>query len=185
MDRPTPLTGEHLALDLVNTRPAGHDVLLDPVGAHAWLVTQADRLPHPAGPLSDSDAAGLRAVRAYVEAALLPAVRGDRPPKATLVALTLAQRDAPGHDELGWDGTRVTVTPRREGPYLAQLLATLAAAAGDLLSGPELGRIRQCQGPDCTLLFIPANPRRRWCSPAVCGNRVRVARYYQRHKLPS
>ncbi|NGO80928.1 hypothetical protein G6045_35505, partial [Streptomyces sp. YC504] len=22
----------------------------------------------------------------------------------------------------------------------------------------------------------------RWCSPARCGNRTRVARYYQRHK---
>ena len=31
-------------------------------------------------------------------------------------------------------------------------------------------------------VFLPANPRRRWCSPAICGNRARVARYYQRHK---
>ncbi|MFD0515426.1 CGNR zinc finger domain-containing protein [Streptomyces aureus] len=32
------------------------------------------------------------------------------------------------------------------------------------------------------LLFLPAHPRRRWCSAARCGNRARVARYYQRHK---
>jgi predicted RNA-binding Zn ribbon-like protein len=32
------------------------------------------------------------------------------------------------------------------------------------------------------MLFLPVNARRRWCSPAVCGNRVRVARYYEAHK---
>ncbi|WP_253798373.1 CGNR zinc finger domain-containing protein [Nocardia amikacinitolerans] len=28
----------------------------------------------------------------------------------------------------------------------------------------------------------PAHPKRRWCSPDRCGNRVRVARYYRKHK---
>ncbi|WP_433464559.1 CGNR zinc finger domain-containing protein [Spirillospora sp. CA-128828] len=32
--------------------------------------------------------------------------------------------------------------------------------------------------------FLPGHPRRRWCSAARCGNRVRVARHYQRHRLP-
>lgn len=30
--------------------------------------------------------------------------------------------------------------------------------------------------------LVTATLRRRWCSPTVCGNRARVARYYQRHK---
>ncbi|MEV6134662.1 CGNR zinc finger domain-containing protein [Nocardia sp. NPDC051990] len=32
------------------------------------------------------------------------------------------------------------------------------------------------------LLFLRLHPRRRWCASERCGNRVRVARYYQRHK---
>ncbi|MEV3921501.1 CGNR zinc finger domain-containing protein [Actinomadura coerulea] len=32
------------------------------------------------------------------------------------------------------------------------------------------------------MLFLPAHPRRRWCSAARCGNRVRVARHYRRHR---
>jgi predicted RNA-binding Zn ribbon-like protein len=32
------------------------------------------------------------------------------------------------------------------------------------------------------MVFLPAHPRRRWCSPTRCGNRARVARYYQRHR---
>ncbi|MEU9839973.1 CGNR zinc finger domain-containing protein [Actinomadura sp. NPDC048032] len=39
-----------------------------------------------------------------------------------------------------------------------------------------------CEADDCVLLFLPAHPRRRWCSAARCGNRVRVARHYRRHR---
>ena len=42
------------------------------------------------------------------------------------------------------------------------------------LSGGEQERLRE-------VYDLPAHPRRRWCSPARCGNRARVARYYQRH----
>ncbi|HEV2241669.1 MAG TPA: CGNR zinc finger domain-containing protein [Streptosporangiaceae bacterium] len=49
-------------------------------------------------------------------------------------------------------------------------------------AGPAVRRVRRCEGRDCRMLFLPANPRRRWCTPDVCGNRARVARYYQRHK---
>ena len=76
----------------------------------------------------------------------------------------------------------VTATPRRRGNPTAILLAQLAAAAAELLASPAIRRVRSCEGRDCRMLFLPASPRRRWCSPAVCGNRARVARYYQRHK---
>ena len=62
------------------------------------------------------------------------------------------------------------------------LRAELADAAADLLSDPSVRNVRQCEGPVCRLLFLPAHPRRRWCSPGLCGNRVRVARYHERHK---
>ncbi|WP_252375002.1 MULTISPECIES: CGNR zinc finger domain-containing protein [unclassified Nonomuraea] len=70
----------------------------------------------------------------------------------------------------------------RDGTPLDRLLAELAEAAVALLTDPDVGKVRGCEGPGCRLLFLPAHPRRRWCSPDLCGNRVRVARYYQRHK---
>ncbi|MFG2003714.1 CGNR zinc finger domain-containing protein [Spirillospora sp. NPDC048911] len=71
---------------------------------------------------------------------------------------------------------------RREGPLGTRLAAILAEAAAELLTDPSFGRVRQCEADDCVMVFLPAHPRRRWCSPARCGNRARVARYYQRHK---
>ncbi len=65
-------------------------------------------------------------------------------------------------------------------------LATVACDAIDLLSGPLAGRIRECVAPDCALLFVDTSRpgRRRWCSTAACGNRVRTKAYRQRRKKP-
>ncbi len=64
----------------------------------------------------------------------------------------------------------------------ASLLAQLAAAAAEFLASPAIGRVRRYEGRDCRMLFLPANPRRRCCSPTAYGDRDRGARYYQRHK---
>ncbi len=63
-------------------------------------------------------------------------------------------------------------------------LATIARDAIDLLTGPLAARIRECGAPDCALLFVDASRpgRRRWCSGAACGNRVRTRSYRARRK---
>ena len=60
------------------------------------------------------------------------------------------------------------------------LLALLAQSAIDVLGGSGAGRLRRCEAPGCTTYYLKDHPRRAWCSPK-CGNRVRVARHYQRH----
>jgi predicted RNA-binding Zn ribbon-like protein len=183
-----PLTGEALILDLVNTRPAGADGrtdLLDtPQQLAAWLALEGDRLHTEAGDCvpTESDLAPVHAVRAHTEAVLHALLRGTEPSKADLRALTDAQRAAPAVRELAWDGAAVTTTARRSGPLGVRLAARLAEAAADLLTDPAIGRLKRCEADDCLMLFLPAHPRRRWCSADRCGNRARVARYYQRHK---
>jgi predicted RNA-binding Zn ribbon-like protein len=183
-----PLTGEPLALDLVNTRPAsadGRTDLLDtPERLASWLELEADRLGAEAGGAvpTEADLAAVHAVRAHTDAAVHALLHGRKPPAAALRALIDAQRAAPAVRELAWDGDAVTATLRRTGPLGVRLAALLAEAAADLLTDPAVGRLRECEADDCVALFLPAHPRRRWCSPARCGNRARVARYYQRHK---
>ncbi|GAB0105752.1 hypothetical protein JMUB6875_47330 [Nocardia sp. JMUB6875] len=93
-----------------------------------------------------------------------------------------AQAAAPAIRRLDWIGGELAETVARLGDPGARLAAHLADAATTLLTDPAVGRIRQCGAQDCVMLFLPAHPRRQWCSPERCGNRVRVARYYQRHK---
>lgn len=178
-----PLTGEPLALDLVNTlasSPDGEVDLLDtPDALRAWLVAERDRLDIADGQI---DLGAVQALRAHIANAVEAARAGIRPPSPALRAITDAQRNAPAYQELGWNGQKITITRRRPGNATAALLAQLAEAATVFLASPEIGLVRCCEGPSCRMLFLPAHPRRRWCSPATCGNRVRVARYYQRHK---
>ncbi|WP_371263350.1 MULTISPECIES: CGNR zinc finger domain-containing protein [unclassified Pseudomonas] len=44
--------------------------------------------------------------------------------------------------------------------------------------------VRQCEAHDCVLLFhdLSKSHRRRWCSMATCGNRMKVAAFRSRNK---
>jgi len=60
-------------------------------------------------------------------------------------------------------------------------LAFIATQAAEFLSDPaQVRRLRRCANPACSMIFIAVNPRRSWCAPGVCGNRVRVARHHRR-----
>ncbi|MGW1229415.1 CGNR zinc finger domain-containing protein [Streptomyces sp. NPDC002530] len=189
MTGPEPLTGEPLALDLLNTLPYAAegdppDHLADAEGLLRWLALEAGRLPGAAGAreADAADAAAVRALRTHAARALTAARRGERPDPADLHALNEAQRAAPAVRFAEWSDGSVTAEPRRSGPLGARVAAALAEEAVLLLAGPELAKVRECEADDCTMLFLPAHPRRRWCSAARCGNRARVARYYARHK---
>ncbi|MEV6374777.1 CGNR zinc finger domain-containing protein [Micromonospora musae] len=58
----------------------------------------------------------------------------------------------------------------------AQVLSTIARDAVDLFSGRLATRIRECEAPDCYLIFTDTSApgRRRWCSMETCGNRNKV-----------
>lgn len=181
-----PLTGEPLALDLVNTHSSAGDLLATPAGLSSWLSLQSERFGEAAGPahteLGADDLEAVREVRDHAANALDRVRRGERPSAADLDALNRAQRVAPAVLELAWHGGAVTATRRRAGTPGERLAAWLAETCAEFLAGPAVTKVRQCAADDCVMLFLPAHPRRRWCSATRCGNRVRVARHYQRHK---
>ncbi len=54
--------------------------------------------------------------------------------------------------------------------------------AADLLSEPEIDRIRQCE--KCVVHFFDTSKKgsRRWCSMNICGNKLKVAAYQRRKR---
>lgn len=152
------LIGEPLALDLVNTVTLEGDGL----DAH-WFQLEG---------LEAADLTAARALRAHVRAALDAVRQAASLPEDAVEAINHAARTAPPYKILSVD---------RQVEIRRDPLAQLAEAAIDLLSGPDVGKIRACGGPGCRMLFLARHPRRQWCSPEICGNRVRVARHYQRH----
>ncbi|MFD4370081.1 CGNR zinc finger domain-containing protein [Streptomyces sp. NPDC058486] len=182
-----PLTGEALALDLINTRPeSGHgrvDLLATPQQLSDWLILERGRLHGEVQDIAPTlaDLVPVHAVRAHAEAAIRALLDQTEPPVGALRGLTEAQRAAPPVRELHWDGAAVTAVLRRSGPFGTRLAALLAEAAAELLSDPAIERLKECEANGCIMMFLPSHPRRRWCSPTRCGNRTRVARHYRRH----
>jgi predicted RNA-binding Zn ribbon-like protein len=52
-----------------------------------------------------------------------------------------------------------------------------------LAASPAGSQIKRCANPRCVLYFRDTSRtrRRRWCSMAVCGNRMKVAAHARRH----
>jgi predicted RNA-binding Zn ribbon-like protein len=77
---------------------------------------------------------------------------------------------------------RLIFIPRHAGPM--QALMPIARSAADLIKEGKGAPVRKCANPDCMLYFydVSRTRRRRWCSMAVCGNRMKVAAYARRRK---
>ncbi|WP_406180904.1 CGNR zinc finger domain-containing protein [Streptomyces canus] len=63
-------------------------------------------------------------------------------------------------------------------------LATVARDAVLLVRGPLLERVKECENPGCSLLFLDDSQarRRRWCSMDRCGNLAKIAGYRSRSR---
>jgi predicted RNA-binding Zn ribbon-like protein len=57
------------------------------------------------------------------------------------------------------------------------LLIPIAEAMATFISEANFERVKNCEGPTCTLWFhdVSKSHKRRWCDMAVCGNRAKAA----------
>ncbi|MGK4582622.1 CGNR zinc finger domain-containing protein [Kitasatospora sp. HPMI-4] len=193
-----PLTGESLALDLVNTtfiqggaRGALVDALREPADLDRWLHTRSADFGESLRPLLDGSVPATRfhldryrELRAALRDLAAATVSGTAPAPDTVAAVNAAARLSTGWLELdpARPGVRV---PRWTEPDLHLVaLGEVAAAAVALFTGPSAGQVRACPAPDCIQYFVKSRTRREWCTSA-CGNRVRVARHSRRHREPA
>lgn len=60
-----------------------------------------------------------------------------------------------------------------------EVLSLIARDAIDLFSGALRSRIRECENPNCGLMFVDASRpgKRRWCLMKRCGNMVKTSKY--------
>ncbi|WP_418960600.1 CGNR zinc finger domain-containing protein [Streptomyces tritici] len=74
------------------------------------------------------------------------------------------------HEGAGWHLTETTP--------VADALGVLATDAIRILGGPDRSRIKNCEGPGCSGLFLDTSrgANRRWCSMNTCGNKVKKSR---------
>ncbi|MFI1377112.1 CGNR zinc finger domain-containing protein [Streptomyces longwoodensis] len=174
---PRPLTGEPLALDLLNTRwnsdGVVQDLLGDLDGLALWL-----------------DANGLGEGRFPTDTATLRHLLGTRDALLRLVDGTGDEEGRAAVDAVLGHG-RIRATLTAEGPGEVPEFSDPAwgpawLAARNYLELLETApdRIRGCAHEACILHFFDTsrNGTRRWCSMAACGNRAKASRHYARSK---
>jgi predicted RNA-binding Zn ribbon-like protein len=197
--RELPILGGHLALNFANTvdDPEGPE-RYDHAGTYPELIgwsarigilgpDQADELLNTARKQPRAASAALR--RAHELRRLLneifsdiaamnggQATTGERMPEASWADLRPFVTDALGHAELITAGATYQLT----WPVTARLdsmLWPVAAAAAELLTAPELARVKKCGG--CPWLFLDQskNHSRRWCAMEDCGTHEKIRRY--------
>ena len=170
MEYSRPVSGEPLALDLVNTAwpdgEGGRDVLANRSGHEEWL--RENDLPGP------STAAARRALlqaRDTIRAAL------ETPGPAAFAALD-------GILERGCLRIWATKPSARERLEIEREWRVPWLAVRSLLRllDEHPARVRKCANPDCPFWFLDTtrSGTRRWCSMTVCGNRLKARRHYQR-----
>jgi len=116
--------------------------------------------------------------------AILEALAARRPLQAGWVAAV--------NQALGWGTGASRLVRQGRGWRLAfastlteplRALAPIARSAADLIAQGRGALVRKCANPRCVLYFRDTSRtrRRRWCSMAVCGNRMKVAAHTRRH----
>jgi len=70
-------------------------------------------------------------------------------------------------------------------PQLDSVWWPIVRSASDLLSGEDLGSVRECGDDTCRWLFVDRskNHSRRWCDMRVCGNRIKARKFYRRQAI--
>ena len=174
----------NLALDFINTAygvgPRHCDCFDDDRSVLEWLRL-AESLPEAC----DKAPAGLaklaRALRDNARAVVLAAKTANAADPSVINQILEAGRP---RKELEWDAAAKTfkIVRHRHCTNAAALLEPVAQALVHLLSHEDLQLVRQCEAHDCTLFFhdLTKSHRRRWCSMASCGNRMKAAAHRAR-----
>ncbi|MEV6367131.1 CGNR zinc finger domain-containing protein [Micromonospora musae] len=161
---------EVLLLDLLNTTPVVDGVpgddLADVEAGREWLAAHGQ-------PPSEAEWRALLDARQALQAL----VRGDEAARSLARFVDgVSYRPSVAGDGITW----TLDLPR------GRSAAARAVLAWDALWASSPGRLRPCANPECRRFLIDhSKPNSaRWCSMAICGNRMKARRHYERSRRP-
>ena len=192
--------GNEPAIDLLNTTPVlaqgPVDFLEDFTDLTGWISTaglleeaEAKALRRRWQGTSEADAAVAQAkqLREALRQILGAKLSGTKMPARAMGILNDALDAEKTTTQLEWDekaGSFNRIVHHDTDGRPAQTVTILAEAVARLLTEKDLTLVRRCENPACVLHFYDTskNHRRRWCSMDICGNRMKVAAHYHRHR---
>jgi predicted RNA-binding Zn ribbon-like protein len=200
--RELPILGGHLALDFANTvdDPEGPE-RYDHAGTYRELVGWSTRIGIVAADQAEAllaaaeehprarSAALKRAhflrhvlIKIFTEVAAKnsgQSADAGSTPATHWTELRPFVTDAMTHAELAPEGLTYQLT-WPETMRLDAMLWPVAVAAGELLTSPQLSRLKKCAGCPWVFLDQSKNMSRRWCAMDDCGTHEKILRYVAR-----
>ncbi|MFJ1340516.1 CGNR zinc finger domain-containing protein [Pseudomonas caricapapayae] len=178
---------DNLALDFINTEygvgEQRHDCLVDDHSVLGWLKAAGQLPAQLDAQIPQGLLALARQLRECSRQVVNAAMDGNAVDLSVINQVLEAGRPL---RRLEWNDEarafRVAIQPRDNRP--ASLLEPVAEALVSLVTSDKFEFVRQCEAQDCVLLFhdLTKSHRRRWCSMATCGNRMKVAAFRSRKK---
>jgi predicted RNA-binding Zn ribbon-like protein len=187
--------GNHLALDLLNTRIVPErdsvELLPDTVALEKWLLaagvvtsTNGERLLRRWRDSVEAQSflEELRRFRERLRAVVIQREAGEAVSARFLAEVNRLLEKYPARIALSAAGGKLQREVLFEPSTPSEVWAPIAAATADLLTEVDPSRIRKCES--CIMHFYDVSKKssRRWCSMNICGNRVKVAAYRQRQR---
>ncbi len=155
------MSDETFLLELLNTTPVIDGVRQDSLSTD-WLLARG-------GTGSSAERVATVEARDVLQALVRGAAQAD-----ALTPLLAGASRRPVVTSSGVEWSLEVAEERRP--------AVRAVLAWDELRRASPGRLRPCENVECALFLIDhSKPNRaRWCSMAVCGNRMKARRHYER-----
>ncbi|OKH98972.1 hypothetical protein A6A06_25560 [Streptomyces sp. CB02923] len=167
------------ALDFAATLRARRSVRFEmfaaPERLDAWYLESG--IVDSVTPARPSDVERAKAVREAVYELITARRLGAAFGARALDVLNEAARRPAAAPQLTRDGRRTDATS-------GEALAAVARQAVELLSGPDVPLLKECENPECTRVYIDRSrgARRHWCGMESCGNKIKAAAYRARKK---
>ncbi|MBF6318997.1 ABATE domain-containing protein [Nocardia cyriacigeorgica] len=165
-----------VCLDFAHTGGEGEyakfESLHEPADLAQWLA-EPPLSALPTAPVTADELTEAKALRQAIWVVAHARADGRPLPTDAVAVINRAATPTPLTPELAMDGT----TAGWAAPVRAtQALSTLAREMIELLTGPLAGRIRECAGDNCPLVFVDTSRpgARRWCAMERCGNRHKL-----------
>ena len=105
---------------------------------------------------------------------------GEVPREVDLGLIGDAAAAGRARERLVYDQNGVGWSLPADGDALERPLWEVACSAADLLTSPELDRVKECASTTCEWVFLDRskNRSRRWCDMSDCGNRAKARRFH-------
>jgi predicted RNA-binding Zn ribbon-like protein len=118
-------------------------------------------------------------IRDQVLRVLRAAAGGTALPRSDVAAINGLVIAAPAVRLLGTEPGRHSTRPVTEAGPVTRFCADIAAAAIELLTGPNAAALALCDAPGCGQLYLRRRPNQQWCA-SLCGTRARSRRHAER-----